>query len=178
MTRPTRHLAAQLKRLVEKPAGSGDGPERHNQARVNQEQLAVQNEELRQAQATLEEARDRFVELYDFAPNGYLTLDGNGVIRQINLTGAALFGKAKAAIEGMPVLGLVRGPDRGRMLEYLRRCRRLKAGSVVEGEFTFRMADHRRTVQLITRPHGEDESARREYFTTMIDISEERRLEQ
>ena len=53
---------------------------------VYQEELTAQNEELIRAQTALEESRDRFVDLYDFAPNGYVTLDRHGVVIQINLT--------------------------------------------------------------------------------------------
>jgi PAS domain S-box-containing protein len=59
---------------------------------VHQIELEMQNESLRQAQLTLEESRDRYVDLYEFAPVGYLTLSRHGQIDAINLTGAALLG--------------------------------------------------------------------------------------
>ena len=52
----------------------------------------MQNEELRRAQVTIEESRDRYVDLYEFAPIGYLTLTREGMIAEVNLTGAALLG--------------------------------------------------------------------------------------
>jgi PAS domain-containing protein len=52
----------------------------------------MQNEELRQAQIALEESRDRYVDLYEFAPVGYFTLTREGMIAEVNLTGAALLG--------------------------------------------------------------------------------------
>jgi diguanylate cyclase (GGDEF)-like protein/PAS domain S-box-containing protein len=57
---------------------------------VHRIELEMQNEALRQAQVELEESRDRYVDLYDFAPVGYLTLSHQGLIQQINLTGAEL----------------------------------------------------------------------------------------
>ncbi|MBF0326734.1 MAG: PAS domain S-box protein [Alphaproteobacteria bacterium] len=50
----------------------------------------MQNDELRCIQQELEESRDRYVELYEFAPVGYLTLGRDGRIAAINLTGAGL----------------------------------------------------------------------------------------
>ena len=74
---------------------------------VYQEQLTSQNDALQGMQAVLEHTRDRFIELYDFAPNGYVTLDGQGVIREVNLTAAAWLGKSKAQLLGLPLFGFV-----------------------------------------------------------------------
>src|SRR5215212_11701113 len=61
-----------------------------HELQVYSEEITVQNEQLLKAQSELEEARDRFADLYDFAPIGYLSLDENGIITEINLSGAAL----------------------------------------------------------------------------------------
>ncbi|HEY5616660.1 MAG TPA: EAL domain-containing protein [Vicinamibacterales bacterium] len=62
---------------------------------MHQIELEMQNEELRRAQLALEESRDRYVDLYEFAPVGYLTLTSEGLISEVNLTGAALLGEER-----------------------------------------------------------------------------------
>jgi chemotaxis family two-component system sensor kinase Cph1 len=57
---------------------------------VHQIELEMQNEELRSAQTKLEDARDGFSDLYDFAPVGYFTFNKKGIILEVNLTGAKL----------------------------------------------------------------------------------------
>lgn len=59
---------------------------------VHKVELEMQVEELRRAHDAMEEARDRYLEFYDFAPVGYITLNRDGLIAEVNLTGAALLG--------------------------------------------------------------------------------------
>ena len=59
---------------------------------THQIELEMQNDELRKSQALMEKMRDRFVDLYEFAPISYLTLNRTGMIAEANLTGAALLG--------------------------------------------------------------------------------------
>ena len=60
--------------------------------KMYQMQLEIQNEELQRAQETITQARDRYADLYDFAPVGYFTLDRQGKIVEVNLAGAQLLG--------------------------------------------------------------------------------------
>ena len=59
---------------------------------VHKVELEMQNEELRRAYTALEEARDRYIDLYEFAPVGYITINREGLISEVNLTGSALLG--------------------------------------------------------------------------------------
>lgn len=59
---------------------------------VHKVELEMQNEELRKAHVEMEEARDRYVNLYEFAPVSYITLSREGLISKINLTGCILMG--------------------------------------------------------------------------------------
>ena len=91
------------KQKSQRPA-AGDQPKAEETARlvhelqVHQIELEMQNEELMQARATAIELLARYTDLYDFAPAGYLTLDREGAIRQVNLTGAQMLGVERSRL--------------------------------------------------------------------------------
>ncbi|HET9373308.1 MAG TPA: ATP-binding protein [Vicinamibacterales bacterium] len=175
--RTPQEIAVELDRLRQQSTGNRSRLSLLHDLQVFQEELVAQNEELLHAQAALEETRDRYIELYDFSPNGYLTLDSHGVVVRINLTGAAVLGGSRQAIEGMPLLGFVARESRPAFLDFVRRCRRCADGAAIETEIRLRPADGEKTVQLLCRPRLSSASGEREYFTTMIDVTERRRLE-
>ncbi len=50
--------------------------------------------------AELQETRDKYLLLYDFSPNGYLTLNSAGRILEANLTISAMLGIDKSSLPG------------------------------------------------------------------------------
>ena len=81
-----------------RPAPDGTASDLLYELQVHQVELEMQNETLRQAQMALEESRDRYLDLYEFAPVGYFTLDISCMIAQVNLTGATLLGEERKAL--------------------------------------------------------------------------------
>ena len=65
-------------------------------------ELEQQNRELRSSRLVLEEVVDLYSNLYDLAPVPYLTLDLEGCIRGINLTGAKLLQEDRDRLIGIP----------------------------------------------------------------------------
>ncbi|MFH1872506.1 MAG: PAS domain S-box protein [Pseudomonadota bacterium] len=90
-------------------------------------ELEMQNETLRQVQAALEESRDRYVDLFEFAPIGYLTLGNRGQITEINLTGAELLGADRSELLQRPFTVFVAPEDRERWRQHLLQAFRIGA---------------------------------------------------
>ena len=63
-----------------------------HELKVHQVELKMQNDELRRSQLALEESRDRYRDLFESAPIGYLTITPEGFITEANITVANLFG--------------------------------------------------------------------------------------
>jgi signal transduction histidine kinase/ActR/RegA family two-component response regulator len=69
-----------------------------HELQVHQIELEMQNEELRKARDEMEAGLEKYSDLYDFAPVGYLTLDCEGTILEANLTCASLLGSERSRL--------------------------------------------------------------------------------
>ena len=71
-----------------------------HELQVHQIELEMQVEELRRARDSEAAALERYTDLYEFAPVGYVTLDRTGDIRSVNLTGSGHMGVERSRLMG------------------------------------------------------------------------------
>src|SRR6185369_16498068 len=76
------------------------------------ETLATQNQELCLARELIATERQRYQDLFEFAPDAYLLTDPNGVIREANQAAAALLRVPSELLAGMPLPSFVAQEDR------------------------------------------------------------------
>lgn len=128
----------QLRHRAEETAGTGSASELKNltteemrrllhEVKVHQAELEMQNEELRRTQHELEISRERYFELYNLAPVGYLTAGEDGLILDANLTAARLLGVVRATMLRQPLSGYIHSDDQDSY--YLLRKQLLEHGS-------------------------------------------------
>lgn len=79
---------------------------------VHQIELEHQNQELRITQEELEVSRNKYVNLFDFSPIPYFTLDPEGIIREVNLSASKLFGIDRNKLIGKQFITFVPVDDR------------------------------------------------------------------
>ncbi len=91
-----------------------------HELQVHQMELEIQNEELLVTQNELKESRDRYYDLYNFAPVGYFTFDENGLIVDVNITGANKLGTERTFLIKHPFLSFVAPDSRGMFYSHLR----------------------------------------------------------
>ena len=114
--------------------------------RSTQEELRVQNEELRMARDEIEAERQRYADLLEVAPLGYLVTDISGVVREANHTSGELLGRQVRDLLGKPLVDLV-GPEWRVRLRAL--VREAAAGRRWQDEVPFVRADGGRARMLV-----------------------------
>ncbi len=77
---------------------------------------------LRKFVGQLEAYRDRYVDLYELAPVGYVTLDEEGYVQEINLAGSQLLRADRKDVIGYSLKDYVGKGDQAEFLKQVRRC--------------------------------------------------------
>jgi PAS domain S-box-containing protein len=80
------------KKKTAQPRTEADTQRLLHELQVHQIELEMQNAELQDARNEIEAGLEKYTDLYDFAPVGYFSIDEQGLILEVNLTGAALLG--------------------------------------------------------------------------------------
>jgi PAS domain S-box-containing protein len=88
---------------------------------VAEEQLLRQNEELVAARYAVEAERQRYQDLFEFAPDGYLVTDPEGTIEEANHAAASLLNTAQDFLVGIPLVTFVAQDDRQAFVTQLTR---------------------------------------------------------
>ena len=145
---------------------------------VHQEEVRAQNEQLLEVKRSLEQSRDRYADLYDFAPIAYITLNIDGVVKEINLTGTTLLDHERSHIIGMPFASYVHDKDRSLFFAHLRRCRGGAAESKEGVRSEMRLVSRKRRVfpaELFSRAWPDGPVA---YQTVISDLTEQKTIEE
>jgi PAS domain S-box-containing protein len=160
------------------PPRSGEEAQRLlHELEVHQIELEMQNAELRRGREELELSRNRYAELYDFAPVGYFTLDARGLIREVNLAGTQLLGIERRRLVNKPFSSFIADAD-GRALF----SSHLEAISQNQGmqkcEVDFKREDGLTLhAQLQSLMAGNIDDQVDYIHTTIIDVTDRRRAE-
>ncbi len=85
------------------PAGELDQRRLVHELQVHQIELEIQNEELTQTLTEVNALRAKYLDLYDFAPAGYFTLNTQGNIVELNLRAAKMLNQERRQLVGRPL---------------------------------------------------------------------------
>ncbi len=161
------HLASKLK--------DEDIKKLVHELQVYQVELEMQNEELRGAQAEIEESRTKYSDLYDFAPVGYFTFSQTGEIVEVNLTGASVLGVDRSLLLRRAFSAFVDPQFRSRFRDH--RLNLLKRGAKERCELKLVRKDGEpfyASLESIVVPNGKNFRIR----SVVSDITELKRAQQ
>jgi len=168
-----------LDELLAQPASNQQASELQHllhELQVHQIELEIQNRELRESQQLLEEARDRYADLYDFAPVGYLTLDDKGSILDINLRGAAMLGRERSRLIGVPLVPFLAPGESPGWFAHLAQV--FKTSSKQMHELRLKPVDGKSCVVLIQSVVvGGGEDAVYSCHSAIVNITQQRQME-
>src|SRR5262245_56258156 len=126
----------------------------------------------------IDHATQRYADLYDLAPTGYVSFNRSGRIEEINLTAARLFGIPRERLIGMPFMIFVTRNDTDIFLHHLLRCR----CSDIRVETELRLKNAAREIiyaQICSTPISASSSNGAVLFqTSIVDLTERKRFEE
>ena len=144
---------------------------------VHQSELLAQNEELRELRAQLEKSRDRYAELYEQAPIGYLTLDRRGTILHANLTACDMFDKTRDELTGKSLLRLLHPGHHELVRETLDQVLETEESDHLEADVLPGVDGSMRNIHLVLRSRDESSVEPGEILAVVMDMTERKRLE-
>ncbi len=96
---------------------------------ANQE-LRQKNQELAASLKIAELERQRYQDLFEFAPDGYLVTDVDGVIKEANHTAATMLTRGQKSLVGKPLFDFMTESDRDDLIIQLKKLQNLYHGEI------------------------------------------------
>jgi PAS domain S-box-containing protein len=127
----------------------------------------------------LKQSEERYRDLYEEAPDAYLSVGTNGFIMRANRRAAELLGYSRVEMVGRPVADLYAGTPSGKAKAQKRLDRFLAGQEIRDEELEIRRADgSSRWVSLSVRPIVDEEGRVVASRSVLRDITEHRKLDQ
>ena len=145
-----------------------------HELQMHQVELELKNEELRQVQARLEESRNKYSHLYDFAPVGYVTLDQLGKIVEANFSAASLLGCKRGRLLGEYLPLFMPYQDQKSFRKLLGK---MADGQKRRGEFHLENKNGQMLVLLLDVLLGLDAKGQKSYLVSLTDITEVKQVQ-
>jgi len=151
---------------------SSDQKKLLHELQVYQIELEMQNNELMQARNETEGLLQKYFELYDYAPFGYITLSNDGAIIEVNWVAAELLNDARVNLYKRHLASFIAKHCRPAFNKYLRMVFANDSQNSVEFEL-MRKNEQNRIVQLFSNLDKSSNNTRLSIF----DVTERRLLE-
>lgn len=143
-----------------------DIPKMYHELQIYQVELEIQNRALQESRNELEKSLEKYTDLYDFAPVGYVTLDCNGIICAVNLAGASLLGGVRIKIIGRNFARFIDPLDRATFTNFLSKVLTCKIKESCEIQLL-----NKRAQPVIVQIEAMASASGKEFRLALVDIS-------
>jgi PAS domain S-box-containing protein len=149
-----------------------DYEEIYNDLKIKQIDIEIKNNDLKNSQQKLEDIKQKVFELFDLGPLGYFTLDANGLIMGLNLTGSHILGKEMNELIQKPFISFLESESRlifNKLMESAR-----NSGNKQKEEIELEIGKETIPVILEIMALFNDKGDFKEYLITLSDITKQK----
>ena len=145
---------------------------------IYEAELEIQNEELFESRAQIEESQKKYFRHFDLAPVGLIRLNGQGLILEANILGAQMLDVNRALLHSGPRLFLAHvALDSLTVFEqHLESAR--SSGKMETCELSLRNAAGHETFVRMQSVISRSEQDETDFYITLTDLTERREIEQ
>jgi signal transduction histidine kinase/ActR/RegA family two-component response regulator len=145
---------------------------------IYEAELEIQNEELLDSRAQIEESQKKYFRYFDLAPVGLIRLNGQGLILEANILGAQMLDVNRALLHSgpRPFLAHVAPGSLAVFEQHLESA--LSSGKMETCELSLRNAAGRETFVRMQSVISRSEQDETDFYITLTDLTERREIEQ
>ncbi len=137
---------------------------------IHQMELEIQNENMARLQIELSNSRNKYYRLFENSPTGFLTLDMQGVVRELNKSAAAIIEKQKRNLQAKPFTLFIDQADHSNFFSNLRTAK--QRGKKAKDEILLKNGK-----TVIFESLFVEEESEVFYMVSITDISEKKEIE-
>src|SRR5436305_7766258 len=176
-----RHTAKKRLRAVP-PAGEAqslpDLRSAMDELRIYEAELEIQNEELRDSRAQIEQSHKNYFRHFDLAPVGLIRLNRKGQILEANILGAQMLGQKRVLLNTVPRTFLAHVSAESHVVFQQHLESTLASGKMQTCELSLRNAAGHESFVRIQSVISHGEKDEKDFYLTLTDLTERREIEQ
>src|SRR6184192_2432500 len=176
-----RHTAKKRLRAVP-PAGEAQSlPDLRSamgELRIYEAELEIQNEELRDSRAQIEESHKNYFRHFDLAPVGLIRLNRKGQVLEANILGAQMLGEKRVRLNTVPRRFLAHVSAESHVVFQQHLESTLASGKMETCELSLRNAVGDESFVRIQSVISRSEKDEKDFYLTLTDLTERREIEQ
>src|SRR6266566_4853270 len=176
-----RHTAKERLRALP-PAGKAQSlPDLRSamgELRIYEAELEIQNEELRDSRAQIEESHKNYFRHFDLAPVGLIRLNRKGQILEANILGAQMLGEERVLLKTVPRTFLAHVSSESHVVFQQHLESTLASGKMETCELSLRNAVGDESFVRIQSVISRSEKDEKDFYLTLTDLTERREIEQ